>query len=79
MASVYCTSCKAKITQQDVTCPRCGSPTSRTIPIVLCIVASLACLWLYSAYHQSTDLYEREVPFSIKNTPDPSHIGMSEE
>ncbi len=79
MASVYCTSCKAKITKQDVTCPRCGSPTSRTIPIVLCIAASVACLLLYNAYQQSTDHYEIEVPFSTQNAPDQSRVGMSEE
>ena len=53
MAIVYCKSCKGKITQRDTVCPRCGSPNSRLVPVLICIVFSAASLMLYNAYRQS--------------------------
>jgi len=55
MALVFCRSCKAKITQRDTTCPRCGSPTSRLVPIVTGIALSATALVLYAAFSASLD------------------------
>lgn len=55
MASVYCASCKAKITREATTCPSCGSPTSRVIPVIMFIAVASASLLLYGAYQQYTD------------------------
>lgn len=53
MALVFCRSCKAKITQRDTTCPRCGAPTSRLVPIVTGIIVSAVAVVLYSAVKAS--------------------------
>ncbi len=53
MASVYCPSCKAKITSGDVTCPNCGSPTSRLVTLALCLAVIVAGFVLYSVYQHS--------------------------
>jgi len=55
MASVYCKSCKAKITGSDVTCPNCGSPTSRKVTVVLFLAVVIAGVLLFNAYRQSTN------------------------
>lgn len=52
MAIVFCRSCKTKITQRDTTCPKCGSPNSRIIPILMCIVLSSAGFVLYTAFQE---------------------------
>lgn len=53
MASAYCSSCKAKITHADVTCPNCGSPTSRKITVVLCLAIVVAGVLLYNAFQNA--------------------------
>lgn len=53
MAIVFCRSCKTKITQRDTTCPKCGSPTSRLVPIAMGIVLSAAAVILFAAFKES--------------------------
>ena len=85
MASVYCPSCKGKITQRDATCPRCGASTSRIIPIVLGIAVFATCFVLFNSYQKTTkqsglaESAQRE-PIEVKgNVPDSSRLGLSEE
>jgi len=67
MAIVFCRSCKTKITQRDTTCPKCGSPTSRLVPVVIGIALSAAAVVLYAAVRESlndTDRIEAAVTVS---------------
>lgn len=53
MAIVFCRSCKGKITQRDTTCPRCGAPTSRLVPIAMFIVICAAAVVLFAVFKES--------------------------
>lgn len=83
MASVYCGYCKAKITQGDATCPSCGSPTSKLIPVVLCLVVVAASVMLYNAYRQfygsHTVVVSSESEITSDHTTRTSSVGMVEE
>ena len=85
MASVYCPSCKGKITQRDATCPRCGASTSRIIPIVLGIAVFATCFVLFNSYQKTTkqsglaDSARGESTKVEVNVPDSSQLGLSEE
>lgn len=69
MALVFCRSCKAKITQRDTTCPRCGSPTSRLVPIVTGIVLSFAAVVIFAAVRVSLSEVDRSVA-GVTSPPD---------
>lgn len=53
MAIVYCRSCKQKITRMDTTCPRCGAPNSRLMPIFLGIILVALCAVFYNVLSKS--------------------------
>ena len=84
MASAYCPSCKAKISHADVTCPNCGSPTSRKITVILCLAIFFAGLMLYNAYRQSTknntsELAGAKIPVASSESADFSQVGLPAE
>ena len=53
MAIVYCRSCKRKITRMDTTCPRCGAPTSKLMPVFLGIIFIALCAVFYTVISKS--------------------------
>jgi len=83
MPSAYCNSCKAKITREDVNCPHCGSPTSRLVPIVLCVAIVTACVVLYQSYRQTiksstADINDTKYSISTEKSNTTS-VGLAEE
>lgn len=72
MAIVFCRSCKTKITQRDTTCPKCGSPTSRLVPVVLCIALTAAALVLYTVARESLKDDDRSIA-AIKSSAERSN------
>ena len=81
MASVYCKSCKAKITPADSTCPSCGSPTNPLIPFILCIALVAAGLMLYTTYQKTAG--SQGVESNTANSPaieEPqSRVGLNDD
>lgn len=68
MAIVFCRSCKAKITQRDTTCPRCGAPTSRLVPIAMFIVMCAAAVVLFAVFKESQKTEDPTVATTNKST-----------
>ncbi len=54
MAIVHCRACKQKITRMDTTCPRCGAPNSRLMPLFLGIILFALCAVFYSTFKQAS-------------------------
>lgn len=67
MAIVFCRACKQKITRMDTTCPRCGAPNNRMMPLLLGIILMALCAVFYSAFDSSNN----SKPVDVVVSPEP--------
>ena len=61
MAIVFCRACKQKITRMDTTCPRCGAPNSRLMPLFLGIILFALCAVFYTTFKQGSRSHALDV------------------